>query len=57
MAYRNDYIALRGQSKLAEEAWQKNRCQDPQPEARPAAVPPSIEPAAGAKKGRAKSSG
>ena len=28
MAYRNDYIALRGQSKLAEEAWQKNRCQD-----------------------------
>ncbi len=28
MAYRNDYIALRGQSKLAEEAWQKNRCQE-----------------------------
>ena len=27
MAYRNDYIALRGQSKLADEAWQKNRCQ------------------------------
>ncbi len=35
MAYRNDYIALRGQSKLAEEAWQKNRCQDSKPEASP----------------------
>jgi hypothetical protein len=42
MAYRNDYIAVRGQSKLAEEAWQKNRCQDSKPEARPAPVPPSI---------------
>ena len=28
VAYRNDYIAVRGQSKLAEEAWQKNRCQE-----------------------------
>ena len=28
MAYRNDYIALRGQSKLADEAWEKNRCQE-----------------------------
>ena len=37
MAYRNDYIALRGQSKLAEEAWQRNRCQDSKPEAPPAA--------------------
>jgi hypothetical protein len=36
MAYRNDYIALRGQSKLAEEAWQRNRCQDSKPEAPPA---------------------
>ncbi len=26
LAYRNDYIAVRGQSKLAEEAWQSNRC-------------------------------
>ena len=38
MAYRNDYIALRGQSKLAEEGWQKNRCHDTIPEAK-AAVP------------------
>ena len=28
VAYRNDYIAVRGQSKLAEEAWRKNRCQE-----------------------------
>ncbi|WP_407080348.1 twin-arginine translocation pathway signal [Bradyrhizobium roseum] len=50
MAYRNDYIALRGQSKLAEEAWQRNRCQDSKPEA-----PPSLAsaPAKGRKKGSA----
>ena len=35
MAYRNDYIAVRGQSKLAEEAWRRNRCQEAKPEARP----------------------
>ena len=54
MAYRNDYIAVRGQSKLAEEAWQKNRCQDAKPEARP--VPPSIA-SAPAKGKRPKASG
>ena len=26
VAYRNDYIAVRGQSRLAEEAWQRNKC-------------------------------
>ena len=45
LAYRNEYIALRGQSKLAEEAWQKNRCHESQPESRPAPVPPSISSA------------
>ena len=49
MAYRNDYIALRGQSKLAEEAWQRNRCHDSTPE-----VPPTVAsaPAKGGKKAR-----
>lgn len=47
VAYRNDYIALRGQSKLADEAWRKNRCQDSPPEAKAAPVPPVV-------KGRAK---
>ena len=56
LAYRNEYIALRGQSKLAEEGWQRNRCQEPKPEARPAAVPPTIAPAPVAKKGRSKAS-
>lgn len=42
LAYRNDYIALRGQSKLADEAWQKNRCHESKPEARPVPVPPTI---------------
>ena len=52
MAYRNDYIAVRGQSKLAEEAWQKNRCQDSKPEAKPAAASAPV-----AKGKRSKASG
>lgn len=26
LAYRNDYVAVRGQSQLAEQAWQRNKC-------------------------------
>ena len=26
LAYRNDYVAVRGQAKFAEEAWQRNKC-------------------------------
>jgi len=41
VAYRNDYIATRGQAKLAEQAWQKNRCRESLPgEAMPVAPPP-----------------
>ena len=44
LAYRNDYIAVRGQAKFAEEAWERNRCQNAAPP--PAApVPPVIAPA------------
>jgi hypothetical protein len=40
VAYRNEYIATRGQSKLAEQAWQKNRCRETLPgEAMPVAPP------------------
>jgi hypothetical protein len=53
MAYRNDYIALRGQSKLADEAWEKNRCQESKPEAKPAPA----APAPAAKRSRSKASG
>jgi hypothetical protein len=33
LAYRNDYIAVRGQTKLAEEVWQRNKCQASAPAA------------------------
>ena len=26
LAYRNDYVAVRGQSRLADEAWRRNKC-------------------------------
>jgi hypothetical protein len=32
LAYRNDYIAVRGQAKLAEEAWRRNKCHESPPE-------------------------
>jgi hypothetical protein len=49
LAYRNDYVAVRGQSRFAEEAWRKNRCREgavsstPAPPVRPdfKPVPPS----------------
>ena len=46
LAYRNDYIAVRGQAQLAEEAWHRNRCRET-PEATAAAVP--LSPAAPAR--------
>jgi hypothetical protein len=33
LAYRNDYISVRAQAKLADEAWRQNRCQDSPPAA------------------------
>ncbi|WP_291860408.1 twin-arginine translocation pathway signal [Bradyrhizobium sp.] len=52
LAYRNEYVAVRGQSRFAEEAWQKNRCENaPPPAAAP--VPPVIAPAPDARGARA----
>ena len=52
LAYRNDYIALRGQSHYAEEAWRKNRCRPSPPGATTAsdtpATPSAPAPAANA---------
>lgn len=31
VAYRNDYIAIRGQSQFAEEAWRRNKCVETPP--------------------------
>src|SRR5579863_160206 len=35
LAYRNEYIAVRGQAKNAEEVWQRNKCRETMP-AKPA---------------------
>jgi hypothetical protein len=48
LAYRNDYVAVRGQSQLAEEAWRRNKCRETPPGATPAASAPQrpdIKPA------------
>jgi hypothetical protein len=33
LAYRNDYIAYRGQAKFADEAWRRNKCVESPPAA------------------------
>jgi hypothetical protein len=46
LAYRNDYISTRAQSRLAEEAWRRNKCHDTPPPAPSAApAPPPAPPA------------
>lgn len=48
LAYRNDYVAVRGSAQLAEDAWRRNRCRETPPDAKPApATPqrPDIKPA------------
>jgi hypothetical protein len=41
LAYRNEYIAVRGQAKLADEAWARNKCHDTAPAAAGAPAAPS----------------
>ena len=45
LAYRNEYISVRGQQQFAEEAWQRNRCVANAPAAAAVPVPPVIAPA------------
>jgi hypothetical protein len=60
LAYRNDYIALRGQAKNADEAWVANKCREtsakaaatPSPASSPASPP---APAATSGRGQIKS--
>jgi hypothetical protein len=40
LAYRNDYISLRAQGKLAEEVWQRNKCVATSPAAAAPVAPP-----------------
>jgi hypothetical protein len=39
LAYRNEYISVRGQAKFAEEAWQRDKCRASAPAAAPPAAP------------------
>ena len=57
LAYRNEYIAVRGQTKLAEEAWRKNKCVETKPEAKPDApvAPSASAPPSGVKGARSPS--
>lgn len=45
LAYRNDYVAVRGQAQLAEDAWRRNKCRETPPEATPAAASATAKPA------------
>jgi hypothetical protein len=55
LAYRNDYISLNAQKKLADEAWRRNKCQDTVPAAATPVAPPT--PAASAKGTRSRAGG
>src|SRR5438445_5930197 len=46
VAYRNDYIAVRGQQRFAEQAWQRNKCRETIPGA---AIPVAPVPPPGAR--------
>ncbi len=56
LAYRNDYVSVRGQMRFADEAWRNNKCRETPPGA--AAVQagpkrPDIKPAPPSRAGRA----
>jgi hypothetical protein len=42
LAYRNEVIATRGQTKLAEEAWRRNKCHESKPEPKPTSAAPAV---------------
>ena len=52
LAYRNEYIAVRGQARLAEEAWQRNKCHETAPGAPAAPATPLANPRAAKPPGR-----
>ena len=39
LAYRNEYVSVRGQARFAEEAWRRNKCRETGPAAAASAVP------------------
>jgi hypothetical protein len=44
LAYRNDYVSVRGQARLADEAWRKNKCRETPPATPTAAASPAPPP-------------
>jgi len=52
LAYRNDYIAVRGQARFAEEAWQRNKCVPSPPAAAVAAPATAVAPSTNLRAGR-----
>lgn len=48
LAYRNDYISARAQTKLADEMWQRNKCVATTPGVATPVTPPAAAPAKGA---------
>ena len=53
LAYRNDYIAVRGQAQLVEDAWRRNRCRETPPEPTPPAASPAAPAKSASKSGKA----
>jgi hypothetical protein len=54
LAYRNDYVAVRGRARFAEEAWRKNKCREGAASATPDAPKrPDIKPAPASRSGAA----
>lgn len=53
LAYRNEYISTRGQARLADEAWRRNKCKETKKETKPdadaKATPSASTPPSGAK--------
>ena len=52
MAYRNDYVALRGQAHYADEAWSRGKCHESAPETANSPTPPVPAPKAVSKRTR-----
>ena len=55
LAYRNEYIMVRGQTKLADEAWRRNKCQETKPATAVPAAPPALAPPSAVKGVRSQS--
>ena len=55
LAYRNEYIMVRGQTKLADEAWRRNKCQETKPATAVPAAPPALAPPSAGVRSQSKS--